>query len=436
MEASKPVGRAAKGSFLGLRGNAKVCISLLPLWGIPYVFYFFYLSLYLRECGVSDRGLGTLMLASSAASVLFAFVAASLVDRLGRKRSTFVFDLMSSALPPLIFALSGSFAFAFLAFILSSANKVMSVGYYLLMSEDASDAERVTAFNLFNVIIVAAGIFVPVTSGLVARFGLLATERFFLFFSAVSMAVLAVLRNHLVGETTVGKAIMERRRQEKPKARELVEPYLVALRYLSAHPLALAASLANVLFYVYYIVGTNNGLYFTPYFGDALGIDAAGAALLGSVYAGATLFSMLALNPALRRLGVIGCAILGSVVDAAGLALLAFAPRGNFAWALAAVAISALGYGILKSAIDAAIVVTSEGEARTGIYSTANIISSLLGIGAGFLLGLLYAGNPRSLYALSFVIVLAIPLCFAVSRMLTPRAGRRAGRSQGGPLPH
>lgn len=409
-------------SLFGLRGNARVCIALLPLWGIPYCFYFFYLSLYLRESGVSDLGLGSLMFASSAASVLFSFLAAPLVDRLGRKRSTFIFDLLSSALPPLIFALSGRFAFAFLAFVLTGANKIMSVGYYLLMSEDSSDPERVTAFNLFNIIIVAAGVFVPVTSGVVARYGIVATERFFLYFSSASMALLALLRNRLVRETSIGLEVMERRRKERPSLGALVRPYIESARYIAGHPLAFAATLANVLFYVYYIVGTNNGLYFTPYFGDALGLDAAAAALLGSIFAAGTLAAMLLVNPLLRGVGVVANATMGAIVDALGLALLAVAPRGGFGWAAAAIALSALGYGMLKSAIDAAIVVTTEGEARTGIYATANVLSSLLGIGVSFLCGLLYAQSPRSLYFLSFALVAAIPLCFAATRLKARRS--------------
>jgi MFS family permease len=410
-----------KRHFLGLTGNAKVCIALLPLWGIPYCFYYFYLSLYLRENGVSDARLGILMFAGSAASVVFSFFAAPLVDRMGRRKSTFVFDLLSSALPPLLFAVSGRFWVAFLGFILTGANKIMSVGYYLLMSEDADDTQRVKAFNFFNVIIVAAGVFVPLASGLVEKYGIVATERLFLYFSSIAMALLAILRNRLTHETQIGREVMEKRRGERISLKALFSPYAESLRYIASRPLALAATMGNVLFYVYYILGTNNGLYFTPYFGDALGMNAATAALLGSVFAGGTLAAMLIVNPIAMRLGVIANSVMGAIVDVIGLALLAIAPRGNLAWAIAAVALSSIGYGILKSAIDAAIVVTTDGEARTGIYSTANILSSLFGIVASFLISSFYAKNPRTLYVLSFIIVALIPLGFAVARLFGKR---------------
>ena len=38
------------GGYFGcLKGNARVCIAFHPLWGIPYTFYTYYISLYLRS---------------------------------------------------------------------------------------------------------------------------------------------------------------------------------------------------------------------------------------------------------------------------------------------------------------------------------------------------------------------------------------------------
>ena len=65
--------------YLGrLKGNARVCICFHPLWGIPFTFYYYYLSMYLKEMGVSDTGLGQIMLAGTAASFVFSIVSAPL----------------------------------------------------------------------------------------------------------------------------------------------------------------------------------------------------------------------------------------------------------------------------------------------------------------------------------------------------------------------
>ena len=80
--------------FSCLKGNARVCIAFHPLWGIPYTFYTYYISLYLKEVGLNDTALGHLMVAGTIASFLFSFVSAPIVDRMGRKSATFVFDLL------------------------------------------------------------------------------------------------------------------------------------------------------------------------------------------------------------------------------------------------------------------------------------------------------------------------------------------------------
>ena len=149
-------------AYLGiLRENAKVCILCHPFWSVPFTLYYYYLSLYLKAEGLSDAQIGNLMVAGTVASLVFSFVAAPLTDRLGRRNTTLVFDLLSSALPPLMYLISPSFWMAMLATVLFNSNKIMSVGYYLVMIEDADDRQKTVAFNLFNLITYAAGLLIP-----------------------------------------------------------------------------------------------------------------------------------------------------------------------------------------------------------------------------------------------------------------------------------
>jgi len=141
------------------------------------------------------------------------------------------------------------------------------------------------------------------------------------------------------------------------------------------------------------------------------------------------LAAMLIINPLARKRGVVSNATWGALLCASGAILFIAAPRNSaFVWAIAATAVSALGFGMLKSAVDAAIVIKSEGDTRAAVYATANCLSSLIGIGAGFLCGALYGRNPRSIYIISLVLLAAIPLCFAAASHAEKRASRRAQR--------
>jgi len=405
---------SVKNYIMKLKGNAGVCIAFHPLWGIPYSIYFFYLSLYMKEHGVSDSQLGFLMVAGSAASIVFSIVAAPLVDNLGRKKSTFLFDLISSAIPPFIYAVSGSFWFSFIAIILTNANKVMSVAYYLVMIEDADDEQRMVAFNLFNIITVAAGIFIPVAGIFTEKFGLVKTERFFLIFSGISMTLLIFARNYFLKETKTGTEILEKRNGRKFSVKDLIKPYTGSYKYLFQHPVALITVIANVIFYVYYIIGTNNSLYFAPYFIDGLGLDPAVISLLGAFYSAGMLFAMIIINPLMQKLNIFVSLIAGTIVNITGLILLVVIPGKSLTAAIIAVIMTSVGFGILKSVMDAALAITTEGKARAGIYSISNLLSSVLGMLAAGMAGILYPVNPGSVYIMSAIMLFVVVLCFVI----------------------
>ncbi|MCE1196050.1 MFS transporter [bacterium] len=426
------------------RRNAFACLAFLPLWSLSYSLSFFYLSLYFKASGVTDAQLGFLVTAGSGASILFSALAAPLVDRMGRRRSTLVFDLAGTALPFLLYALGGGFGFALAGTLLSNASRVMNVGYYLLMTEDSPNDERTAAFNVFNIIYLAAGLLLPLAGGFVARAGVLRAERVFLVASSAAIAVSAVGRYLLSSETAAGAAIMAGRHGAhnaagrdsagRPSAlRGLLAGYEAAFSYLARNRKAAAAAAANTLFYVYYLVGTNNSLYFTPFFADALGLGAPMAGAVGAVYAGGTLLAMLFLNPPIfRRFGPARGALLGAILNAAGFLPLIFVRKGAVLPAMAALGLASLGFGVLKSAIDAALAVSfGEGErgdggealpvgdaagaaltageaARSGVYSAVNLVSSILGMGAGALCGLLYGPAPRFIPAFSLAILAAM----------------------------
>lgn len=395
-----------------LDGNSLVCIAFHPLWGIPYSIYFFYLSIYMKAFGVTDTQLGLLMLVGFAASIVFSLAAAPIVDRLGRKRSTFLFDLVSSAAPPFIYAISGSFWVSFIAIVLNSANKIMSVAYYLLMAEDADNDQRLVAFNLFNIITVAAGIFIPVAGLFVAHFGLVGTERSFLIFAGISMTVLIFVRNRFLKETAIGSEILANRKNKHFSFKNVTEPYAASYHYLAKHPAALVTVIANVIFYVYYMIGTNNSLYFATYFIDGLNLKQSSISVLGAVYAVGMLFAMVVINPLMQKFKIFVSLTAGSSLNIAGLVLLIIIPSGSLFAAILSIIVTSVGFGVLKSYIDAALAITTEGKARAGIYSVVNLLSSVLGMLAAGLAGILYPIEPGSIYIMSAIMLFICIVCF------------------------
>jgi hypothetical protein len=71
---------SATGAVLtGFRGNARVCLILEPLWGIPYNLYATYASVYMLALGCSATQIGLISSISLSLQTLF------ITGRLGRK---------------------------------------------------------------------------------------------------------------------------------------------------------------------------------------------------------------------------------------------------------------------------------------------------------------------------------------------------------------
>jgi len=82
-------------SFKILKGNTRVSIQFEPLWGIPFVLYNFYLSLYMKEIGVTNQEIGYLIAIGFLAGTIFSMFGGVITDKLGRKKTTLIFDLIS-----------------------------------------------------------------------------------------------------------------------------------------------------------------------------------------------------------------------------------------------------------------------------------------------------------------------------------------------------
>ncbi|MBQ9843112.1 MAG: MFS transporter [Oscillospiraceae bacterium] len=410
------------GQYLGkLTGNAKVCIACHPFWGIPYTIYFYYISMYLLEVGVTDGELGTLMVVGHVAGFLFSLVGAPIVDRMGRRNATFVFDMISSALVPLVYFFTKSFTGALIAQVLFNSSRIMNVAYYLVMIEDEDDECRVVAFNLFNILTIVAGLVMPLAGILVDKYGLVEMERIFLMASFLIMGGMIIVRHMLLKETRVGKAIRERARTEKQKlsVKEMWRPYAEAFRFLLKSKVTMAIVLSNIFFCVYMNLGTNYSLYFVPYFTDRLGMDTMQTSTLGGIYYAGMLLAMICINPLTAKRGIAGSVVLSAVVSLVGMALMIFIPSGIFWLSIVAVMVLAIGYGMLKSGVDGAMAVYSESECRSGIYSINNLLSSGLSLVVTAICATLYAVAPGWLYVLNAIMVVLILVCMLSVRKET-----------------
>ena len=401
--------------LLGLERNARICLGFFPLWAVPYTIYTYYLSLFLIEEGLSSTGIASLMTVANVSALVFSLFAAPIVDRMGRRNATFVFDILSSALPCLLYLISSNIVVALIAQAVSGMNRIMSTGFYLLMIENTSESNSVNSMNIFNVILVGAGLTTPLAGFVVSKMGLLAGERLFLIISLVMMTAQATARHFMVRETETGMAIM--RARERFSFKETVIGFGKTVRYMIKNRNVRSAMIINSLIYVYYTVGTTISLFFTPYFSEHRNLSGVTLGLVGGIYAGGTLFSMIVINPRVRPRQLYPYTIISGLVSILGFILLIICPLNNTILLFAAIILISVSYGALKTIADSLLALEMTNEYSSGLYAISFILSSVLGIIAIQVLQALYSKNPNWLFG-SSAILIAIVLIVAIQHRI------------------
>ncbi|MDD4219871.1 MAG: MFS transporter [Sphaerochaetaceae bacterium] len=392
-----------------LEGNARICTAMFPLWAIPFTVYNFYLSLYLKHYGFTDLQIGSIMVVANISALVCSLIAAPVVDRLGRRWATLLFDLASSVIPPLLFILWPTYSVAIIAMALTGLNRIMSIGYYLLLVEDNSQQNSVVSMNLFNLILVLSGLATPLAGIIVARRGLVASERLFLLIAIISMSSLSITRHFLIKETVTGKQAQEKMRQHAgaPIA-GILAGYRETFRYIIKNKRVASAVLINSLIYVYFVVGTTNSLFFTPYFTTYMNLSSSQVSLVGGVYAFGMLLSMFVLNPQLSHANIPYFTITTSSVSLLGFLILIFATPGRMKVILGGVFLVAISYGVLKTVADSLLAIETAADHRSGVYAFSFFFSSLVGIAVIAICTWLYAQFPGWLFIISGFLIAGV----------------------------
>lgn len=391
-----------------LERNARICRNCFFFWAIPYTIYIYYLSLFLEAEGLSTSNIGLLMTVANASALVFSLVAAPIVDRMGRRNATFVFDLISSALPCLLFLAGGKLVVALIAQAITGLNRIMSTGYYLLMIEDTGEDNSIGAMNWFNIILVGAGLCTPIGGFVVSRMGLVDGERLFLILSFVSMTAQAIVRHILVRETPTGERMRVQR--SSISIRETLGNYRNAMKYMFSNKPVLSAMIVNGLVYAYYTIGTTISMFFAPYFADFRGLTGVTLGMVGGIYAGGTLFSMLLINPRIKPKQLYPATIISALISILGFALLMLCPQGNTALLFIAIVLISLSYGVLKTIADSLLALQMTSEHSTTLYSFSFILASVLGIVAIQILQVLYTRSPNWLFGSSLILIVLVLL--------------------------
>ena len=198
--------------MLDLRGNGRACVYTEPMWGLSMMLVLPYASVFMLALGVKDQQIGLLATISMLSQVVFGLLSGVITDKLGRRLTTALFDVLAWAIPCLIWAFAQNFWWFLAASVVNGAWQVTQNSWDCLLVEDVDRGEITKVYSLVKVAGEFSALFAPIAALLVSQFGLVPAVRVLYINAFVIMTAKIVLLYRLTTETAVGRLRREQTR--------------------------------------------------------------------------------------------------------------------------------------------------------------------------------------------------------------------------------
>lgn len=365
-------------SLAGMKGNARACLWPEPLWGIPYNLCLPYASLYMAALGLSPAQIGYVASINIVAQVVFATLSGVITDKLGRRKTTFLFDTLSWSVPEFIWMISQDFTWFAAAAVFNGAWRVTENSWSLLLIDDMKQEEILPAFSLTQMLGLFSAFFAPLSKFAIDAFGLVPTMRVLYGVTFVSMTLKFILVQKFSVETSVGRRRMEATRN-KSVLRLLYECKDVYIKTVTSRRMLLTFGIVAS----YSLVTTLTNSYWSLLACRELGIAQGNVVVFTTIKSLMTLVCVLFLVPRVASLPVKRPMLGGLAMHIAAMALLVAAPRGASAVLvlLASTLLEAVALSILSPTTSSLMFINAGEEERARVcglvYGTISLMTAV-----------------------------------------------------------
>jgi MFS family permease len=199
-------------TLFGLKGNPRACVYTEPMWGLSMNLCLPYASVFMIALGLSDAEVGFIASVYMFTQVIFAFLGGAITDKLGRRKTTAVFDFIAWSIPCLIWMWAQNFWFFFVAALFNGTMKVTTNSWDCLMVEDAEKSQITRIYSLVVICGQLSALFAPISSILVSRFTLVPAIRILYINAFVVMTAKLLLLYFFSRETATGRRRLQETR--------------------------------------------------------------------------------------------------------------------------------------------------------------------------------------------------------------------------------
>ncbi len=405
----------------GLRGNAKGMLVTEPMWGVPFNLYTAYASIYMLALGCNDTQVGLIASVGMVFQMFFSLISGYLTDRLGRRKTTLIFDLIGWTIPILIWALAQNFYYFLVAAIINSSYRIVHTSWSCLFVEDTDPGQRVHVYTWIYVAGILAGFFAPLAGLLVKHLTLVPAVRILYFFAFASMTSMFFLRNRLVRETRIG---LEKMREARAfRLGETLRDYRRIGGELLKNPRLLLAFMLLILNNIHLTIRRT---FLSIVLTKGLGFPKETIAIFPAVYSVAMLLVFVFIMPTLGKFKPSRPLLAGLVFSFAGYLVLVLCPGASFPLIILMSVLTAVGTAIVFPFVESVIANSIADSDRAKVIAILHVFLFAAVAPFGYVGGLLSSVSEK----LPFVLILAqlaISALLVLGQSLRDRRGKRQG---------
>ena len=395
-----------------LTGNPRGCVYTEPLWGIPFNLYSPYVSIYMMALGLSDKQIGLIVSISWGFQIFLALLSGVVTDKLGRRLTTLIFDILAWTVPALISAVAQNFWYFLAAGIINSIWRITHNSWTCLMVEDADPDQLVDIYTWVYIANQLVGFVAPLAGILIGIFSLVPTMRGLYIFAAIMFTVKAVVTYQMTQETAQGKIRLHETRHQSVFS--ILSEYKGVFRDLLHSPQTLYT--AGIML-VISISAMISGSFWAIIVTEKLHIPAQNLAIFPFVKSAIMLLFFFLVMPRLNKLHYqlpLTIGFLGFVISQV---LLITAPVQGYFFLLVSVFLEACSFAAVSPLVDKMVVLTVDPKERARIQSILYVGIILLTSPFGWIAGTLSEINKNLPFTLNISL-------FVIGAVLAYLAGK------------
>jgi MFS family permease len=314
--------------------------------------------------GLADKQIGLIVSISWGFQIVFALLGGAITDKLGRRRTTLIFDIISWTIPALISAIAQNFWYFLIAGIINSVWRVTHNSWSCLLVEDADQDQLVDIYTWIYIAVTMSGFVAPLAGILVSKYSLVPTVRVLYIFAAIMFTVKAIITYRMTQETQQGIVRMKETRHQSifnalGEYHGIFQAILRTPQTLYTAGIMLVISITNVI----------TGSFWSIIVTEKLGVPDKYLSIFPFIKSAVVLFFFFIVMPRIKKLHFKLPMTIGFLGFVAGQLILITAPVQGYLFLIVSVILEACSFAAVSPLVDQMVVLTIDPKERARIQS-------------------------------------------------------------------